>query len=189
MRSLKRPKPVRLPAIMELPGLGLSAAQRANPLTVIVADAGYPQSVLSPEHFKLFTEATLHALDREPVSNWPEFETSFCRGGFFISVLSNPEAKAWRTKTVAELRPWESANLNVNGVEILQRMLKATAWVHGKPEDPAFVLRRLEGFNPSLKTASSRIARRERPQEANATGGLKHLLVVQVLESQTERPK
>ena len=45
-------------------------------------------------------------------------------------------------------------------------------------EDPAVALRRLEGFNPSLKTASWRIFRHERPQEAKVTGGLKHLLVV-----------
>ena len=85
---------------------------------------------------------------------------------------------------MAELRPWEGANLKVSGLEILQRMLKATAWVSGKLEDPAVVLRRLKGFNPSLKTASWRIVRHERPQEANAMGGLKHLLVVQVPESQ-----
>ena len=105
MRSSKRPKPVRLPANLELLGVGLSAAQRINTLTVIVADAGYPESVLSPEQFELFRKATLHAPDREPVSNLPKFETSFCRGGVFIFVASNPEAKAWLTKTVAELRP------------------------------------------------------------------------------------
>ena len=103
MRSSKRPKPERLPANMELPGVGLLAAQRTNPLTVIVADAGYPESVLSPKQFQ-------HALDRESVSNWPRFEISFCRGGVFIFVASNPEAKAWLTKTVADLRPWEGAN-------------------------------------------------------------------------------
>ena len=63
-------------------------------------------------------------------------------------------------------------------------MLNATAWVPGKPEDPAVVLRRLEGFNPSLKTASWRIVRHERPRKANVAGGLKHILVVQVPESQ-----
>ena len=170
MRNSKRPKPVHLPANMELPGVGLPAAQRTNPLTVIVADAGYPESVLSPEQFELFREATLHAVDREPVSNWPKFETSFCRGGVFIFVASNPETKAWLIKTVADLRPWEGANLKVSGVEILQRMLKATAWVPGKPEDPVVVLWHLEGSNPSLKTASWRIVRHKRPQEANATG-------------------
>ena len=59
------------------------------------------------------------------------------------------------------------------------------AWIPGKPEDPAVVLRGLEGFTPSLKIASWRIVRHERPQEANVTGGLKHLLVVEVTESQT----
>ena len=58
------------------------------------------------------------------------------------------------------------------------------AWIPGKPEDPAVVLWRLEGFNPSLKTASWRIVRHERPQEANAMGGLKDLLIVQVTESE-----
>ena len=134
---------------MELPGVELSAAQRTNPLMVIVADAGYPESVLSPEQFKLFREATLHALDREPVSNWPRFETSFCRGGVFIFVASNREDKAWLNKT-----------------------------------GPAVVLRRLEGLNPSLKTASWCIVRHERPQEANETRGLQHLLVVQVTKCQ-----
>ena len=137
MRSPKRPKPARLPTTnTELAGVGLSSAQRTNPLTVIVADTGYPESVLSPEQFELFREATLQALDKEPASNWPRFETSFCRGGVFIFVASNPEAKAWLTKTVAELRPWEGANLKVGGVEILQRMLKATAWIPGKPSWP-----------------------------------------------------
>ena len=134
--------------------------------------------------FELLREATLHALDKEPASNWPRFETSLCRGGVFIFVASNPEAKVWLTKTVAELRPCEGTNLKVSGVEILQNMLKAMAWIPGKPEDPAVVLRRLEGFNPSLKTASWRIVRHKKPQEANATGGLKHLLIVQFPESQ-----
>ena len=146
MRNPKRPKPVRLPANIELSGVGLSAAQRTNPLTVIVADAGYPESVLSPEQF--------------------------------IFVASNSEAKAWLTKTAPEPGPWEGANLKVSRVEILQKMLKATAWISGKPEDPAVVLRRLKGFNPSLKIASWRIVWHERPQEANATGVLKYLLVV-----------
>ena len=94
---------------------------------MIVADAGYLESFLSPGQFELFREATLHALDKEPVSNWPKFQTSFCRGGVFIFVASNPEAKAWLSKMLDKLRPWEGANLNVSGVEILQRVLKATA--------------------------------------------------------------
>ena len=167
----------------ELAGVGLSATQRTNLLTVIVAESGYPESFLSPEQFELLREATLHALDKEPASNWPRFETSFCKGGVFIFVASNPEAKAWLTKTVAELWPWEGANPKVGGVEILQRMLKPTAWIPGKPEDPTVVLRRLEGFNPSLKTSSWRIVRHERPQQASATGGLKQLLIVQVPQS------
>ena len=126
----------------------------------------------------------MHALDKEPASNWPRYETSFSRGGVFIFVASNPEAKACLTKTVAERRPWEGANLKVRGVEILQKMLKVTAWIPEKLEDPAVVLRRLERFNPSLKTASWHIVRHERPQEANAKGGLEHLLIVQVPESQ-----
>ena len=86
---------MRLPTTnTELAGVGLSVAQKTNPLTVIVADTGYPESVLSPEQFQLFREATLHALDKEPASNWPRFETSFCRKGVFIFVASNPEAKA-----------------------------------------------------------------------------------------------
>ena len=103
---------------------------------------------------ELFRETTLHALDKEPVSNWPKFETSFCRGTEFIFVASNPEAKAWLTRTVAKLRPRKGANLKVSGVEILQKMLKATAYIPGKPEDPTVVRRRLGGFNLSLKTAS-----------------------------------
>ena len=50
------------------------------------------------------SRCTLHALDKEPSSNGPRFETSFCRGGVFIFVASNPEAKAWLTKTVG---PWK----------------------------------------------------------------------------------
>ena len=99
-------------------------------------------------------------------------------------MASNPGAIARLTKTVAKLRPWEDANMKIGGMEILQRMLKATAWIHGKAEDPAVVPRRLEGFNPSLKTSSWRIVRHERPQEASATGGSKHPLIVQVPESQ-----
>ena len=49
---------------------------------------------------------------------------------------------------MAELRPWEGAYLKVSGVEIFQKMIKATALIPGKPEDLAVVLRRLEGFNP-----------------------------------------
>ena len=186
MRSPKRPKPVRLAANTELADVGPLAAQRTNPLTVIVADSGYPESVLSPEQFEFFREATLHGLDKEQASSWQRFETSFCRGGVFIFVALNLEAKAWLTKTVADFRPWEGANLKVSGVEIIKKMLKATAWIPGKPEDPAVVLRRLEGFNPSLKRASWRIVRHERPQEANVTAGLKHHLIVQVQSPRRE---
>ena len=146
-----------------------------------MADSSNPELVLSPEQFDLFREATLHALDKEPASSWPRFETSFCRGGVFIFVASNPEAEEWLTKTVVDLRPREGGNLKVSEVEIL----KATAWITRKPEDPAIVLWRLKGFNSSLKRASWRIVRHERHQEANATGGLKHLLIVHVPESQT----
>ena len=99
-------------------------------------------------------------------------------------MASNLETEARLTKTVAELRPWEGANLKVSGVEILQRMQKLMVWITGKPEDTAIVLRRLEGFNPTPKTASWHIVRHEKPQEANATWRSKHLLVVQVPESQ-----
>ena len=69
---------MRLPTTKTgLAGVGLSAAQRTNPLTVTVADSGYPESALSPEQFELFREATLHALDKEPASIWPKFVTSF----------------------------------------------------------------------------------------------------------------
>ena len=50
-------------------------------------------------------EATLHALDKEPASNCPRFETSFCRGGVFIFVATNPEAKAWLAKKVTNSSP------------------------------------------------------------------------------------
>ena len=69
---------MRLPANTELSCVGLSAAQRTTPLTVIVAEAGYPESFLSPEQFELFREATLHALDKKSASKWPRFETSIC---------------------------------------------------------------------------------------------------------------
>ena len=88
-----------LATTIELSGIGLSTAQRTNPLTMIVADAGYPESVLSPVEFELFREATLHAL----ASNWLIFETSFCKGRVLIFVASNPQAKGWLNKTVAEL--------------------------------------------------------------------------------------
>ena len=69
MRCPQRPKLVRLPTNTELAGVGLSASQRNNPLMVIVADFVYPESVLSPEQFELFREATLHALDKKPSSD------------------------------------------------------------------------------------------------------------------------
>ena len=184
MRSSNRPKLECLPSNTKLSGVGLSAAQRTNLLTVIVAEVCYPESVLSKELFELFREAVAVALDKEPASNCPRFETSFSRGGVFIFVASNPESKAWFAKPVAELRIWEGVNLKVSGVEILQKMLKATAWISGEPEDPAVVLRRPEGFNHSLRTASCRIVRHETSQEANATIGFKYLQIVQVPESQ-----
>ena len=86
---------------------------------MIVADTGYPESFLSSEQFEIYREARLHPLDNEPASNWPKFKTSFCRGEVFISVASNQEAKAWLTKTVAELRSWEGTNMKISGVETL----------------------------------------------------------------------
>ena len=67
---------------------------------------------------------------------------------------------------------------------MLQRMMKATAWIPGKLEDPSVVLRHLGGFNPSLRTACWRVVRYERPQEEGTAEGLRHLLVVQIPESQ-----
>ena len=74
MRDPTRPELVRPPANTELSGVGLSTAQRTNPLTVIVRDASYPESVLSLEQFELFRETTLHVLDKEPASNWQDLK-------------------------------------------------------------------------------------------------------------------
>ena len=87
---------MRLSANTELSGVGLSAAQRTNPLTVIVMDAGYPESVSSPKQFELFREATLYAVDKEPVSNWPRFETSFLGKEYLFLWRQTRWLKPWK---------------------------------------------------------------------------------------------
>ena len=86
MRSSKGPKPARLPTTnTDLAGVGPSSVQRTNPLTVIVVDTGYPESVVAPEQFELFREATLHGLDKELASNWPRFEPPFAGEVYLFS--------------------------------------------------------------------------------------------------------
>ena len=68
--------------------------------------------------------------------------------------------------------------------EIKNLILPGCNRILGKPEDPAVVLRRLERFNPLLKTAFWRIVGHERPQKTDGTGGLKHLPVTEVPKSQ-----
>ena len=82
-----------------------------------------------------------------------------------VSPISHTQVAAWLQTTVAKTRSWEGADLKVGGVELLQRNLKATAWIPGKLEDPSVVLRPLEGFNPLLRTSCWQILRHERPQE------------------------
>ena len=80
-------------------------------------------------------------------------------GGDFIFVAANPATKAWLQTIVAETRPWEGADLRVGGVEMLQNMLRAMAWISGILEDPSIVLLRLGGFNPSFIVLANRQAR------------------------------
>ena len=81
MRHPKKPKPTHLPADTALSGDGLLAAQRTNLLITIVADAGYPEAVLTSEQFIIFREATMRILDKEPASKWMRFESCFRGGG------------------------------------------------------------------------------------------------------------
>ena len=51
--------------------------KRANPLTMVVAESGYPDSVLTAEQFELFREVTWRALEKESPNQWPKFETAY----------------------------------------------------------------------------------------------------------------
>lgn len=179
----KRPKSVHHETRKDGGGAGLTLAQKTNPLTMVVSDVGYPEEVLSEEQFWLFRKALTPLVRNEPADRLPRFEASFFRGGVFIFVASNPEAKAWLTKTVAELRPWEGARLKVSGVEVLQRMLKATVRIPGELEDVQVVFKTLEAYNPSLKTSTWRHVNIDGPQAAGMAER-NFLLVIQVPESQ-----
>lgn len=178
----KLPKLVQPGARKDGNRVRLTVAQRTNPLTAVVYSDGYPAEVLTVEQFELFRKAITLFTSKMPVGQWPKFETSFCRGGVFICIASNPEARAWLAESVAELRPWEGAKLKVSGVEILQKMLKFTVCIPGEPEDVQTVFQTLEVYNPSLKTSTWRSLKVDGYQMAD-TSGKSFPLVIQVPES------
>ena len=75
-KPTKRHKPVRPPVDILPAGVGLTSAQRANLLSMVVAALGYPDSVLTAEQFEPFREVTWRALEKVPPNQWPKFETA-----------------------------------------------------------------------------------------------------------------
>ena len=55
------------PAYRDSSWAGLTAVQRANPLTMVMASLIYPDLVLIAEHFELFREVTLKVLEDGPL--------------------------------------------------------------------------------------------------------------------------
>lgn len=164
------------------PSTGLTYAQKTNPMTMVVTDEGHPEKALTAQQFELFQEAVMAEIDKTPPEQWPKFEESFARGGVFIIVAAEQATKEWLSTRIDTLKPWEGAAFKLGGVELLQRMVKATVWLSGTPPEPKVILDRLGKHNPSLKTSSWRIVQHDKKGE----GKYPNLLVVQIPEPEAK---
>lgn len=164
-------------------GGGLTAAQRANPLTVVITTENYPNELLTQEQFSNFRLAFRQLTKTMPPKDLPKMETSFCRGGVFIFVASDNATKEWLL-TQATTVMGEGPKLVAGGVELIQKMVKATVWLPGPPEEPTEVLERLEAFNPTLRTSSWRAIKSTPKETGRQETNDKYVMVFQLPESQ-----
>lgn len=130
-------------------GVGLTAAQRTNPLTVVATAEGYPEALLSQGDFNRFRVSFRELAKKTPTEQMPRIEASFEKGGVFVFVASDQRSKEWLLNKVATLE-FGGPKLRVGGVELIQKLHKATVWLPGPPEEPAEVMRRLGAYNPTL---------------------------------------
>lgn len=166
-------------------GGGLTAAQRANPLTVVATAEEYPECALTHEDFGNFRAKFRQLAKETPPDQMPRIEQSFGWGGVFIFIASDQKSKEWLLNKVAPFE-YGGPKLRVGGVELIQKLYKASVWLPGPPEEPTEVLSRLEAYNPTLKTNAWRPIKR--PQGANDKGrqdtGDKYVQIFQLPESQ-----
>lgn len=166
-------------------GNGLTAAQRTNPLTVVATAEEYPECMLTQGDFNRFRARFRQLAKETPPGQMPRIEQSFGWGGVFIFLASDQKSKEWLLNEVAPL-DYGGPKLRVGGVELIQKLYKASVWLPGPPEEPTEVLSRLEAYNPTLKTSAWRPIRL--PQSAKDEGrqdsGDKYVQVFQLPESQ-----
>lgn len=165
--------------------VGLTVAQRTNPLTVVATAEEYPDTLLSQEDFSSL-RASFRCLAKEtPPAQMPRIETSFGKGGVFVFVASDERSKEWLLNKVATL-DYGGPKLKVGGVELIQKLYKATVWLPGPPEEPAEVMSRLEAYNPTLKTCAWRSIKvtPHAKDSGRQDAGDKYVLVFQLPESQ-----
>ena len=148
---------------------------------VVVAEE-YPEAFLTQSHLDRDRESFEVEIGKLPSAAWPRIENSEVRSGALVFTASCEGAKDWLQMWLPEaLR--QHAKVRVGGPELLQRMLKVTAWLSGKPKQPGEILRQLGGFNPTLKTETWRVLRQS-PKPGTETGGERYPLVAWVPESQ-----
>ena len=119
--------------------VGLTAAQRMNPLTVVATAEDYPEALLTQDNFNSFRASFRELAKKIPPEQMPRIETSFGRGGAFVFVGSDQRSKEWLLNKVATLE-FGGRKLRVRVVELIQRLHKATVWLPGPPEEPAEVM-------------------------------------------------
>ena len=84
------------------------------------------------EGFRYFRNAVRKEVDKIPSDlTLPRFEESFCREGAIVMVLADQYAKGWLLANVGKFELWEGAKFKAGGVELMQRVVRATSWIPG----------------------------------------------------------
>ena len=66
-------------------------------------------------------------------------------------------SRDWLVEKASGFRLREGLEVKIQGLEVMQRLLRATVLIPGIPEDLVAVLRHLEFKNPTLKTGNWRV--------------------------------
>ena len=96
-------------------GVGLTAAQRTDPLTVVATAEDYSEALLSQDNFNSSRASFWEMAKKTPPEQMPRIETSFGKGGVFVFESSDQRSKELLLNKVATLE-FGGPKLRVGGV-------------------------------------------------------------------------
>ena len=84
-------------------GVGLTASQRTNPLTMVATAEEYPEALLTQDDFNSVRASFRELAKKTPPEQMPRFETSCGRGGVFVFVATDQRSKELLLNKLATL--------------------------------------------------------------------------------------